>query len=488
MRLGTPANAHAPSPAPQKNPHKQIKTIVASGVAEVLLDRPKALNALNEPMVLALRRLYAEWDAAAATRSAPSSTAVAAIVLRAAPSVRDRAFCAGGDVKGVVQAAREGRGREALRFFEHEYACDWAIGGPLARDLERATPLSSSAAAASPASSPLPLRVALVDGIVMGGGVGLSLHGHAVVATERTVFAMPEVAIGLHPDVGAMARLMGGSGGGVLTPRVGLWLALSGARVGGAALKALGLATHCVPSSRLDEVVAALRSRAADKGAAPLAGDPAAMSEALAAFEFGSEQEAEEAAAAAAAGKGAMTARELRARLPLIERAFAAGEAKRRAGDPGGAVADVLDALSAAAAADGGDAASFAAATAAAIESGSALSAAVTLEYAHRVSAASTSSSSSGLLRTCLATDYGLVQRFVVAGAKEGDFWEGVRAKLIDRGTPAARWRYSHAREVPPEAVLGMFAPLDARDVERALRGAGIWADDEGAAAGRARL
>jgi enoyl-CoA hydratase/carnithine racemase len=502
----------------------------------VLLDRPKALNALNTPMVLALRRLYAEWDAKAAAARAPPST-VGAVVLRASPSVRDRAFCAGGDVKGVVQAAREGRVHEALSFFEHEYACDWAIGGPLAAELERANPSADAAPASSSSSSspqPLPLRVALIDSVVMGGGVGLSIHGHAVVATERTVFAMPEVAIGLHPDVGAMARLAAGPittgaattaaatpappssplHGGLLTPRVGLWLALSGARLGGSALRTLGLATHCLPASSLNAAVAALRRRQEQETRQSLAGDPAALSSILAQFEFASEAEADDAAehdaarkaAAAAAAKGkpaptspvaaaAMSARELRARLPLIEAAFAAGDARQKAGDPGGAVAAILDALKAVSQGrshtdDGGvfvlspsalspDDRRFAAATAQAIESGSAFSAAVTLEHAYL---------SRGVgLRECLELDYSLAARFTEG--KKGDFWEGVRAKLVDRGAPGTQppqWRYRRAQDVPAAEVRAMFEPFEG--AERALRSAGILRERNGGGGGRARL
>lgn len=544
-RANPPASPHPPTP--HKN---QVKTLVLSGVAEVLLDRPKALNALTTPMVKALRRLYADWDAEAAAAAAARATrmsggggggpsAVGAIVLRASPSVRDRAFCAGGDVKGVVQAAREGRVPEAVAFFEHEYACDWAIGGPLAAELERARP----SAASSSSSPPLPLRVALVDGVVMGGGVGLSIHGHAVVATERTVFAMPEVAIGLHPDVGAMARLMAGPQpggaretaaaaaaaattpssssasasaplhGGLLTPRVGLWLALSGARLGGGALRALGLATHCLPSASLDAAVGALRRRQGEAGqgaaaARGLAGDPAALSAVLAEFEFASEAEADDAAERDAAAKGkasaaAMTARELRARLPLIEAAFGAGDARQRAGDPGGAVVAILSALRAAAEGrshtdeedehggrllllpralqpsalrDDAAARRFAAETARAIEAGSAFAAAVTLEHAYR---------SKGVgLRECLVADYAMAARFT--HGERGDFWEGVRAKLVDRGAPGTappRWRYPHPRDVPPAEVRAMFEPF--ADAERALRAAGILETGGG---GRARL
>lgn len=295
---------------------------------------------------------------------------------------------------------------------------------------------------------------------------------------------------------------------------MGLWLALSGARLGGSALRALGLATHCCPASSLDAAVAALRRRRHDEKKQNLAGDPAALSSILAQFEFASEAEADDAAerdaaqkaAAAAAAKGkpaptspvpaaAMTARELRARLPLIEAAFAAGDARQKAGDPGGAVAAILDALKAVSQGrshtdDGGvfvlspsslsaDDRRFAATTAQAIESGSAFSAAVTLEHAYR---------SRGVgLRECLEADYSLAARFTEG--KKGDFWEGVRAKLVDRGAPgtlAAQWRYKHAKDVPAAEVRAMFAPVEG--AERALRAAGILREGSGGGGGRARL
>jgi enoyl-CoA hydratase/carnithine racemase len=132
----------------------------------------------------------------------------------------ERAFCAGGD---VALLGREGRQNRALweTFFHDEYRMNQAIarcGKPW---------------------------VALIDGITMGGGVGLSIHGPYSIATERTLFAMPETGIGLIPDVGgthALAKLPG---------EIGTWLALTGARLKAADLRYCGIATHYLPSAHL---------------------------------------------------------------------------------------------------------------------------------------------------------------------------------------------------------------------------------------------
>ena len=138
-------------------------------------------------------------------------------------------MCAGGDVRRVVSLARDpSRALEACQFFTTEYECDWALAGM------RAT------------------QVALMDGIVMGGGVGLCAHGRARVATERTRWAMPEVKIGLFPDVGAswfLTRLGG---------EVGTYLGLTGRAINGRDARDLGLATHLVPSARVPGLVEAL--------------------------------------------------------------------------------------------------------------------------------------------------------------------------------------------------------------------------------------
>lgn len=172
------------------------------------LNRPHALNALNQPMALAVHRALFE---------AAADADVELVVIEGAG---ERAFCAGGD---VALLGREGRENQALweGFFHDEYRMNQAIA-------RLATPY-----------------VALLDGVTMGGGVGLSIHGPFRVATERTLFAMPETGIGLIPDVGgthALPRLPG---------EIGTWLALTGARLKAADCIYAGIATHFVPSERL---------------------------------------------------------------------------------------------------------------------------------------------------------------------------------------------------------------------------------------------
>jgi enoyl-CoA hydratase len=163
----------------------------------------------------------------------------------------EKAFCAGGDIRSLHDLGKAGRHEEALTFWREEYVLNVRIK-----------------------NWPKPY-VSLIDGIVMGGGVGVSLHGSHRVAGDRYLFAMPEVGIGFFPDVGgsyALPRLPGATG---------VWLALTGDRIRRADAVALGLATHAVTSAdmaaleealiRGDDVDAALAARAAPVEEAPLA-------------------------------------------------------------------------------------------------------------------------------------------------------------------------------------------------------------------------
>src|SRR3954471_15340886 len=182
----------------------------------VTLNRPQALNALTHAMVLALSRALDEWA---------DDPAVTRIVVTGAG---ERAFCAGGDIRHLYDLGKAGRHEEALRFWRDEY--------PLNVRIKR---------------YPKPY-VALIDGIVMGGGVGISLNGSHRVAGDRFSFAMPEVGIGFFPDVGAtwfLPRLPG---------EVGTWCALTGDRLRTADAVAAGLATHHVRSDRFADVTDAL--------------------------------------------------------------------------------------------------------------------------------------------------------------------------------------------------------------------------------------
>ena len=178
----------------------------------VILNRPKALNALTHEMVRALYATLNEWA---------SDPGLLQVVVTAAG---DRAFCAGGDIRNIWAIGRE-RPAEAVSFFRDEYRLNVLIK-----------------------RFPKPF-VALINGICMGGGVGLSVHGSHRVATERTVFAMPETGIGFFPDVGGsyiLSRMPG---------RTGLYAGLTAARLGQADCLWAGLATHAVEASAVDGIL-----------------------------------------------------------------------------------------------------------------------------------------------------------------------------------------------------------------------------------------
>lgn len=207
--------------------------------ATATLNRPKALNALTLGMIRALDPQLAAWA---------KDPAVRHVVLKGAG---EKSFCAGGDVRAVCEAGlaakKSGKQNPLTRdFFFEEYR--------LNRRLSR---------------YPKPI-VSLIDGICMGGGVGLSVHGRYRVATERTLFAMPETAIGLFPDVGGsyfLPRLPG---------RMGRFLGLTGERLKAADLFHLGIATHYVPSEMFADLEAALANEAADSVLARFHADPGA--------------------------------------------------------------------------------------------------------------------------------------------------------------------------------------------------------------------
>ncbi len=171
-------------------------------IGRILLNRPKALNAIDLPMIRACARALADW------RDDPH---VHAVVIEGAG---DRAFCAGGDIRALRQYELDGEHHRAEAFFREEYALNLAI-----------------------ATYPKPY-VALIDGICMGGGIGVSVHAPYRVATEHAAFAMPETAIGFFPDIGAtffLPRLPG---------QIGTYLGLTGARMQGADAVSAGFATH----------------------------------------------------------------------------------------------------------------------------------------------------------------------------------------------------------------------------------------------------
>lgn len=203
-------------------------------VGRILLNRPKALNALDLNMIRACAAILHEWA---------EDPHVDAVVIEGAG---DRAFCAGGDIRALRDGQISGDRASVDRFFREEYDLNLQI-----------------------ASYPKPY-VALIDGICMGGGIGMSVHAPYRVATEHAAFAMPETAIGFFPDIGAtflLPRLPG---------ELGAYLGLTGLRVTGADAVHAGFATHYTPRAKLADLSQAL----ARDGVAALA----AFNETLPAF------------------------------------------------------------------------------------------------------------------------------------------------------------------------------------------------------------
>ncbi|MED6107735.1 3-hydroxyisobutyryl-CoA hydrolase 1 [Stylosanthes scabra] len=174
----------------------------------IILNRTRQLNALSFYMVSRLLEIFLEDD---------GNPDIKLVIMKG----NGRAFCAGGDVSAVVRDVKGGDWRLGAKFFENEFKLNYLM---------------------ATYSKP---QVSILNGIVMGGGAGASIHGRFRVATEKTVFAMPETELGLFPDVGStyfLSRLPG---------FFGEYVGLTGARLDGAEMLTCGLATHFVPSTKL---------------------------------------------------------------------------------------------------------------------------------------------------------------------------------------------------------------------------------------------
>ncbi|MEA2988366.1 MAG: enoyl-CoA hydratase [Alphaproteobacteria bacterium] len=328
----------------------------------VILNRPQALNAVTHAMVRALAEKLAEWE---------HDHAVTRVVVTAAGG---RAFSAGGDLRALYDLGRAGRQDEALAFWRDEYRLN-------ARIKRYRKPY-----------------VALIDGAVMGGGVGVSIHGSHRVAGDGFRFAMPEVGIGFFPDVGAtwfLPRLPG---------ELGTWCALTGERLDAADAVACGVATHRVRSENFPDLIEGLC------GAVPVDALLGAYAE--------------------PPGEGTVLAQR-----PAIDGLFRAGR-----------VEDLLAALDAEAAASGA-AAAFARAAAAAIRSKAPLSLKLALAQLRRGRTLD--------FDECMRSEFRIVCR-VVHGY---DFYEGIRAVIIDKDQ-APRWRPPALADIGEAEVARHLAPL----------------------------
>jgi len=192
-----------------------VLTRIEGRVGRITLNRPQALHALNTAMCQAMTQALLDW------REDP------AVELVLLDHAGERGFCAGGDIRMLADSGA-GDGKAAREFFFVEYRLNHLLF-----------------------EYPKPVAV-IMDGITMGGGVGLSMPARYRVATEKTTFAMPETGIGLFPDVG----------GGWFLPRmpghIGTWLALTGARIKAADCELIGVATDYVESAKVADLKAAI--------------------------------------------------------------------------------------------------------------------------------------------------------------------------------------------------------------------------------------
>ena len=194
----------------------EVQIRIEGRAGRITLNRPQALNALTHAMVMAIEAALRAWE---------SDRRVSLVIIDAAG---DRAFCAGGDIADLYRCGLAGDFAAGRRFWAEEYRLNRLIR-----------------------HYPKPF-VALMDGIVMGGGVGMAAHGSHRVVTERSMVAMPECAIGLVPDVGASLLLATAPG------RLGEYLGLTGFRMGAADAILAGFADVAMASDRLPELVARL--------------------------------------------------------------------------------------------------------------------------------------------------------------------------------------------------------------------------------------
>jgi len=333
---------------------------VTGRIGRITLNRPRALNALTHVMVRVIDAALVEWAA---------EEHVIAVLIDGAG---ERGLCAGGDIRSLYDAAYAKNFEEPARFFTDEYRMNARI-----------------------AEYPKP-HIALMDGIVMGGGIGVSAHGNRRIVTDRAMLSMPEVGIGMIPDVGG-TFLLGGA-----PDELGTHAALTAMRLTGADALVVGLADQMVASHSLPSLIEAIEA----------AGSVASIDAVLAAAMITPKVSALE-----------------RARI-WISKCYQGIDAEA-----------VLAALEASPEPAAHEAAS-------AIRRQSPIAVKVTLRALREARA-------DHVLRSCLHREFRLAMRCMASH----DFIEGVRAAVVDKDRNP-RWRPARLEEVEPAMVDRYFAPF----------------------------
>ncbi|GAA0783207.1 enoyl-CoA hydratase/isomerase family protein [Roseibium denhamense] len=326
----------------------------------ITLNRPKALNALNHAMVTEMAQQLQRWA---------GDPAIAHVVIKGAG---DKAFCAGGDIRSIYDARQAGETDGLSSFFRDEYLLNAQIK-----------------------AYPKPF-VALINGIVMGGGVGVSVHGSHRIGTEKMTFAMPETGIGFFPDVGGTYFLPR------MPKQTGVYCALSAGRMKQADALATGILTHAVSEQSLGKIEAALRQGSVDEALEAVAVLPE---------------------------EGSMTVQ-----ADLIERCFSKPD-----------VFSVLEALES-------EQSDFAQKAAETIRQKSPTSVLLAFEQMKR--------GQSLAFNECMKLEYRIVSGIL----KGDDFFEGVRAVIVDKDH-APSWRPDTLEKVDSGALASYFEAPDDGDL-----------------------
>ncbi|CAB3720478.1 Carnitinyl-CoA dehydratase [Trinickia soli] len=360
----------------------EVRTRIVNRIGLIELNRPQALNALSRPMIQAMHAALDAW------RDDPR---VLAVLVR---SLHPRAFCAGGDVRFFYEAGRRGDVAARDGFFTDEYALDHAI-------FTYEKPY-----------------IALMEGVVMGGGMGISQGAHRTgglrIVSETTKMAMPETRIGLFPDVGAgwfLARTPGA---------IGRYLAVTGATIGAADALYAGLADTYIDTSAMPALLDALGAERFADAAEVLACIKRLTSRTAPA------RQSEPAARGAQSASSAPSLATLR---PWIDRHFAHPD-----------VAGIIASLEAE---SEPDAREWAQQTIRAMRELSPLSMAVSLEVVARAE---------GPMSDCLRRDLDLTRSMF----DHGDVIEGIRARIVDKDNRPV-WRIARIEDVTRAEVEHMF-------------------------------
>lgn len=332
-------------------------------IQHVTLNRPRAINALNSEMFLALHE---------ALQTAGDSTAIYL------DGAGDRGFCGGGDIKHIASHA------DPHGIFRLEYGLNYEIS-----------------------ESPVPV-VAIMDGITMGGGIGLGGHAAYRIVTERSRLAMPETRIGLAPDVGGHLLLAGSPG------RLGEYLALTSTEMNAGDALAFGFADHYVPSARLDELRAALAAGTHPDDAIAAVAEPGPESPLTAVRDWFD---------------------------AIADEAF--GDDTQTVEDPAAAAVRLISALEA-----HGNGDTHASAAASTIREMCPVSIAVTLSQIARTRSGALT------LAEVLEDDFRIIPRVAV----HGNFAEGVRAQLIDKDRNP-KWNPARIEDLDGDVIAELLAP-----------------------------